>query len=231
MKIQTLLETAAYNLGHAADEIYKDIIFPFIVKSREGVKYQKDSFDITNYLKPIVKEFGINIFELVLHVRESPKNANQWYESLTDAGRKARILLAVPMDYIRQSYSGKEIKQYMKEYLTHELTHGVDKLRIGKKENYKVDVAGPTYNYVKEPSEFNAFFHQILAAAKAKSKEWNKVYSPSGLTEFIFAIPTLGGTFEAVQTETPDGFKHILKKLIKRLARENKLPRNMTKSF
>jgi len=227
MNTRLLLNESLYNLGHVVDELYRSIIFPWLTKAKNGIKNQKNNYDITDYVVPTIKHFTKNIpIKMTLHIRESDKSTEQAYETMTPGGKKSRIMLSVEKKDLRKDYSGDKLKKYFKEYLTHELTHAIDKLRMGKAEFTSPDLNTP-YNYIKDYAESNAYINQIIAIAKANKKQWNAISNMGELVHFLTKFPTLGGIFADLLKDNPNGLRVMMKKIVKRLARENSLPKGM----
>jgi hypothetical protein len=230
MNTKLLLNESLYSLGHPVDEIYRNIIFPWLTKARDGIKNQKNAYNITEYIYPTIKHITKNVpIKMMLHIRESEKATEQAYETITPAGKKSRIMLSVEKKDLRKNYSGEAMKKYFKEYLTHELTHAIDKLRMGTTEFSDPDIRSP-YHYIKDFAETNAYINQIITIANSNKKKWNAINSIDSLAYFLSKIPTLGGIFDDLRTKNPNGLKVIMKKIVRRLAREKALPKRMITS-
>ena len=220
---QILTEVATYNIGHIADEIYRDIIEPFIKSVKAGGKFKGTGYDISEYMKPIFRKYTDLPFEITLFFRQSIKPVAQWY--INTEGLKAKILLAITKEDLK-SLNVKEIKDKMGGFLIHELSHAVDRIRL-KSEKEFMGSANPVdgwYNYVKDPSETNAYFHQFIALAKKDKSYYNKIATMYSLELYLlWRMPAIADLKE----ENPNGFDAYFKKFVKRLARENMLPKSL----
>jgi len=227
MNARELLIEATYNLGHIIDLIYKDMVEPTIMKMKSG-KIEATSKDITEYLKDLVSKYSQENFNLHLSIRKSPKSQSQWFTRPgTDSEIKNYIIyLNISKKDIATEKMGT-YKEYFREMLVHELSHFMDTIRA----SHKLTSSSPittSYKYYNDPLEFNAFFHEIKDLAKKDKRNWNKIQSLEDLRDaFLNKIPTLEDLLRA----NPQGYKNIENRFLRRLARENLLPKDMITKF
>lgn len=227
MNLKHLLnEVAMYDLGYVSNKIFEEVIKPVILKLKARKITKLQNLDITNYLLSIIKKYTNKDFNINLSFRQSEKAQMHWFITPEPTDPKKmkrkgiRIILNYPEDLII-SENIKVIKDYIVGILNHELTHFIDSLR----RKSLTDQDSPTdtfYNYFKTPEEINAFIHEIRHYINKNKKIWNKVETYEDIeNNLVKFLPNL----ENLKKENPNGFKNIIKIFIKRLTRENLLPR------
>jgi hypothetical protein len=220
MNTRQILKEETYNIGHIADEIYKDVIEPFIKSVKAGGKFESTGYDISEYMKPIFRKYTDLPFTILLFFRQSIKPVAQWYINIQ--GLRAKILLAITKEDLK-SLNTKEIKDKMLGFLVHEITHATDRMRLKSQKEFmgSVDPTDNWYNYIKDPTETNAYFHQFVTLAKKDKSYYNKIASMERLENYLlWRMPQMID----LKDENPNGFKAYFKRFVKRLARENMLP-------
>jgi len=228
MKILQLLnEFSMYNLGFVSNKIFEEVLKPAILKLKAGKITKLQNIDISNYLSPIIKQYTDGNFKITLFFRQSEVPQMHWFISPEPADTKknkrkgTRIILNYSEKLLAQD-NIKAIKNYIVGILNHELTHFVDSIR----RKSTTDIDSPTdkyYSYFKTPEESNAFIHEIKHYISKDKKYWNNLKTYEDIEDALVKfIPTL----ENLEKENPQGFANIIKRFIKRLARENLLPRN-----
>jgi hypothetical protein len=230
MNILNYLAEATYNLGHIADEIYKHEIEPVIIRLKAGeiVKLRKVSID--DYIKELADKLSNgkygDKYETVMNFRKTEKPAYQQISAPEVGKRTFEITLSLD-NYGIKKLSLKQLKAELISSLSHELTHLFDNVRSEIKVKHPEAMPG-TYNYYKAELETNSALHEIKIYARTNSKKWNQITS---LVELRDAIMNINHDLEKLSNENPNGYKNIEKKLLKRLYRENLLPKDMVYKY
>jgi hypothetical protein len=229
MNTRELLIEASYNFGHIIDLIYKNIIEPTIIKMKSA-KMGSITKDITEYLKDLVSKYSQENFNLYLSLRKSPKSQPQWFAKPITVGNEEKNYV-IYLNISKKDIATEKMeifKKYFREMLMHELSHFMDTIR-SKHIMTQSDPITTSYKYYNDPLEFNAFFHEIKDLAKKDKKRWNKIQSMKDLRDaFLNEIPSLQDLLRV----NLQGYKNVEKKFLRRLARENLLPKNIiAKSF
>ena len=230
MNILQYLVESTYNVGHAVDQIYKEIIGPIVNRMKKGEIANIRNVDVKPYLNYILDRYTKDWkVDILLSFRQSPKLQSQIYwEKEKDPNLKERTLLIslnIPKKEIK-TLNSKQIKELISDDLTHELIHLIDKVRSSFKSK-EIDTEN-LYKYARNPMEFNAFINGIKKYIASNRKTWNKIQSLEELKE---ALQRTTAIFSNIKIGNPNGYKVLEKKLLARMARENMLPTDMINKY
>jgi hypothetical protein len=213
-----VVHRSLYPLGHAADEIYRDVIGPIILKLKDGKEIGEKEKNISQYLRYIVSRFTKDKVVLILNFRKTQKSSCCWLTRPDN--RKSEIFLNVS----RKELASKpisELKNLMTTDLVHELTHFVDYVRE-KKETEATANIKDVYQYISTPTEFNAFFHEIAFWLRKKHKEWDKLKNDKEMEVTIVKhIPIL----KQIIKKNPNGYRTLMRRIYTRLVRASLMPK------
>jgi hypothetical protein len=214
-----VVHRSIYSLGHAADEIYRDVIGPIILKLRAGKQISPKEKNISQYLRYVVSRYTKDKITLTLNFRKTKKsNCCCWLVRINN--RESEIFLNVSKKELA-SKTMSELRNLIITDLVHELAHFIDYVRE-KKETKPTANIKDTYRYISTPTEFNAFFHEIAFWIKKKHKEWGKIKNEKEMEEKILKyIPILENIIE----KNPNGYKRLIRRICTRLVRASLMPK------
>jgi hypothetical protein len=225
MNILKYLVEATYNMGHIVDEIYRKEIEPVIKRWKVGEIIKLRGINIDDYIKELVDKLSNNTYsdkyETVLNFRQTERKVPQEFNVFSKEDKKIfNINLNLDIFKIRK-LDLKQLKAHCIERISHELTHVFDNVRSDLKINHP---DSEYYAYFKSELEFNALIHEIKRYAKRNPKEWYQINSLDELREFLFELSVAMKHF---YNKNPNGYKNIEKRILKRLTREDLLPKSL----
>jgi hypothetical protein len=207
-----------YKLGAIAEKIYKELFTPEnIEKIRKNKNIRGGCIDVTEHFDFLPEGSYIQI---ILNINSKSKDFVTYFDQDILG---ATIELNVWRSYFL-SNTQKENKDYFNMVLVHELCHALDKiLTNGKAEpsnSYRIDeVRSKVKNYMLDSMEVNAYVHEIAIYKRAIKKMRNY---EDFLNFLINKISTFSTAHESLDEKE---FYDVMKVYLRRLARENILPK------
>jgi len=231
MKLIQFLNEETYNLDKVAGDIFKNIVVSFyktIRKHTKKVGYYKAPEISATY--PIKKYLPENIFKDI-----DVKMTVYFTRNHSDSPRaesypaKRTIKIVFPIVNALIGFEDEKIKKELFGYLHHEIAHIFDIARSNFKthakyttEKAKKKPMSLPYKYFTDPMEINAYIHQIKEFKRDNLKKWDKVKNIESLVRTFF-----GNNFYSTALFDKQKRLNFNRKLLKRLARENMLPKAM----
>jgi hypothetical protein len=222
MNFNEILLESTYELGHVVDKIFKDLIEPAIKEAKAGhIDYKVQNWPLKKYTDSIVEKLYKHDYSINFYFRISKeKGMTNWF-SAEEGSLNSKIYLNLSNKDIK-SLDIKSIKQSITQTLTHELTHAIDRIRA--KGRVKSSPEGFGADYYMDPTELNSFVNSTKTYIKKNKKKWNSIRD---LEDFRYDINYIIQGIGHLMNSDFDEYLKVEKAYLKRLARENLLPRGM----
>lgn len=227
MNLREILTESTYPIGHIIDEIYKDKIKPLLSKFKAKKLVETKIEDITDYLRDFIEKYNVpSRYYITLTFNKREKQGSNWAIFAKKDKPEMRIALHMGENII-YSLDLKKLRDLLRGFLAHEITHVIDYLRTSGKsvKNSATDLETPEgmAYYVSSSDEFNAFFHQLKTDILSHRKIWNKISNRNQLKNFLlYNLP-----LERISEKAPEKYANIEKMILKKLAREKLLPKGL----
>ena len=227
MDLRTLVEETYKKIDLLAEKIFNKYIAP-AYKTCENEKKigKKQKFRIVskNIKKDIATEYPVIKFADKVELRvlfTQDEYANPFAQA-----DNYDIYITIPIRFTKKEKFGT-FKYYTITELVHELTHAIDytrsqfqhrrpKMKLFEKPSKE------RYRYQTDPLEINATVHEFNVYRKKYPEKWNRIRTAKGLFGVLYELD-VGGWRDMDKTQR----EQFLKKMVKRLYRENMLPKAM----
>lgn len=227
MNIKELLLEATYKfIDKLANDIFDEVIKPYFIANKKKKDIGNLYKNITNYFKEFVDiDRDVWLVSIVKDRKSSDTPGSRAYRNKKFG--TLEISLNISDKHIRED-NYKNFKNQYFLILKHEIIHILDDIKakgniFSREAKYKLP-GGEYHSYKyhhKDESEFNAIIHEIEGFIKFNKKTWNKITNLKTLQtnlELVYPVEKAKNTMDVNQ------YNNFIKKVIKRLTRENLMP-------
>ena len=216
-----LLEST-YRFASAVDKIYKDIIKPYVLKPGRPTKTVK----ITDYFETTIDKYAPEMV-ITLSFRQHPHPDNSDILAEIQEKDEDNMIIHLYLSHVRNPTKIKVFE--IKTRILHELTHVFDRIRREDADiNFPKKYMKTDLGYLRHPDEMNAAIHELKRVRKEYNKKYNQIKNREELTKFIDRFEHNASVAHLATAFEND---HWFKKVMKRMARENLIPKAMKENL